>query len=325
MIESERPLITVIVGCYNHAQYVEQCLDSVRRQTYANVQLVVFDDGSTDDSVQVIERWIAAHGAHCTFIRDGDNLGLCQRLNQALLIAAGEYVAMTAADDLWLPEKLERQVAILQAAPEHVALVYSDAYQMDAQGADLRRTYLEHCQAVPAPEGNVFRKLLEGNFVLAQTALWRRTCYEKVGLYDESISTEDWDMWLRVSARFSFVFSPYVSAKYRIVQTSLWHELNSRPEGRRKLYSSYFRIYRKSLRLAGDDAIARKLSLDGLHAAAINMYKSGCDDASAAILEAWHLAPRLKTLLFGLAAMTGIRYESLKSLVRSFRSCRKPA
>ncbi len=215
------PLVTAFVGCYNHSRFVEECLDSVRHQTYPNLQVIIFDDCSNDKSVSVIDTWLKKHRLDWLFIPHARNIGICASLNEVLRLARGKYTSMVAADDVWLPDKTARQVEMMERLPEDVGVVYSDAFQIDENGATLPQMFIEAQRnlAVP-PKGFLFDVLLEGNFIPAMTTLIRRECFTQVGTYDEDLCFEDWDMWMRISRTFRFVYDTIPAAKYRIVSSS---------------------------------------------------------------------------------------------------------
>src|SRR6266446_2584505 len=215
------PLVTAFVGCYNHSRFVVECLDSVRRQTYPNLQVIIFNDCSTDNSVSVIDTWLKKHQLDWQFISHTRNVGICASLNEALRLARGKYVSMIAADDVWLPDKTARQVKMMEQLPEDVGVLYSDAFQIDENGETLPQMFIEaHRKFVVPPEGFLFDVLWEGNFIPAMATLIRRECFKQVGPYDEDLCFEDWDMWMRISRTFRFVFDKIPAAKYRIVSSS---------------------------------------------------------------------------------------------------------
>jgi glycosyltransferase involved in cell wall biosynthesis len=116
------PLVSVFVGCYNHSRFVLETLESVRSQTYPSIELIIWDDRSTDESPEVIRSWISDNSIECVFIEHAVNRGLCKSLNEALALASGKYVAMVSADDLWMPERIARQVEILENAASNVGV-----------------------------------------------------------------------------------------------------------------------------------------------------------------------------------------------------------
>jgi glycosyltransferase involved in cell wall biosynthesis len=220
------PLVSIVAGCYNHARFVVDCLESIRGQTYDNVEVVIIDDHSTDNSVDIIDEWLRTTGVQATVLVNDQNLGICRTRNRAIAHLTGKYCAFVSTDDTWLPDKLERHVKEMEALPDDVALLYTDAYRMDESGAPLPGMFLEHyLPDREPPSGDVYEVLLDGNFIPSLTTLVRRSALQAVGPYDESLSFEDWDMWLRIAQRFKFMYLDAPAARYRVVATSLDHAL----------------------------------------------------------------------------------------------------
>lgn len=224
----ERPLVSVVAVCYNQARFAVECLESIRRQTYPNLQLIVVDDASTDDSVDVIQQWLDRTGTVATLVLHDENQGICASRNDAFAHVVGDYVSSISIDDVWLPEKLARQVDQMQRLPRSTGLLYSDAYCMNEDGRRLPQRFIESFRSFDTmPEGFIYEELLERNFIPAMTVLARRECYEAAGPYDETLAYEDWDMWLRIAKLYEFAFSPYVDACYRVVSGSLSRRLGT--------------------------------------------------------------------------------------------------
>jgi glycosyltransferase involved in cell wall biosynthesis len=265
------PLVTAIVLCYNHSRFVTEALDGVRAQTYANIQLLVIDDCSTDDSVQVIERWIAANSVDCTFVRHEKNMGLCRSLNEAVSLSRGDYIELVAADDVWLPHKTATQVGMLEKLPRTTGVAYTDALQIDEAGNVLPKRFIEdHRRSLThPPEGNIHEILWRGNFIPAMSALVRTEVYKTIGGYDETLAYEDWDFWLRVSRKYEFAFSPEISAKYRVLATSM---IRTRQDAIRK---SIRRIYLKNLESGDLPAAVQRTAIDVLMDEAARSPRSG--------------------------------------------------
>src|SRR6478672_937834 len=136
------PLVTAFVGCYNHSRFVEECLDSVRQQTYPKLQVIIFDDCSKDNSVSVIENWLKEHQLDWQFITHTRNIGICASFNEVLRLARGKYISVVAADDVWLPDKTSRQVEMMEQMPGDVGVLYSDALQIDENGKTLPQMFI---------------------------------------------------------------------------------------------------------------------------------------------------------------------------------------
>jgi len=216
------PLVSAIVLSYNQARFVVECLEAVKAQDYPNLELIINDDASRDDSVAVINAWLARNNIPHHFLKSKVNQGICRSLNNTLKVARGKYISGIAADDVWLPGKLRTQVELLEQLPEKVGVVYSDALQMDENGQLLPEKFIHaHRRFETMPTGNIHKTLWEGNFIPAMTALTRRVCFEQAGPYDETLFYEDWDMWLRISRHYEFFYSTEISARYRLVTTSM--------------------------------------------------------------------------------------------------------
>ncbi len=207
------PLVTVGVASFNNAAYLRETLDSIRLQTYPNLEVIVVDDASRDESAAVAEAWLAEHPAvRGRLIRHVTNLGVCRVCNDIVQQGQGEFISIIGSDDVFLPDKLAVQVPLLQAASAHVGVLFSPIERMDAAGQPLPPP----ADLAPPHEGQVHEHLLRVNFIAAMGALVRRSCYEQVGLYDETLAYEDWDMWLRLAREYEFMYSPKPSARYRI-------------------------------------------------------------------------------------------------------------
>jgi len=246
----------------------------VGAQTYEATELIIMDDASTDDSVRIIREWIAERGLRGRVIAHEKNVGVCATLNEALSHATGKYVSMVSTDDVWEADKLERQVPLMEAAPDDVAVLYSDAWRMDETGAPLPGLFIEaHRQFDTMPSGMIFPVMWEGNFIPAMSTLIRRSCLEAVGNYDERLTYEDWDMWLRLSEVYSFLYSPFPSATYRLVSNSLVHAQRDR-DNARSHYSACL-LYEKWLEKLRPDRIRYRMAVIRVSYHAEQLYRLG--------------------------------------------------
>lgn len=217
------PLVSVIALCYNHERFLKNCLESVRSQTYPNLQIIIMDDCSKDSSVSLIREWISQNSTlPVTFIAHEQNRGICKTLNEALSHTRGKYISMVATDDAWEPEKIFEQVTVMESLDETVGVIYSDAFTMNEAGVRQPKRFVETYRNFRRlPEGNIHELLWEGNFIPAMATLIRRSVFEAVGKYDESLFYEDWDMWLRISRCYRFASYPKPTAHYRVFSASM--------------------------------------------------------------------------------------------------------
>ncbi|HXI23992.1 MAG TPA: glycosyltransferase [Pyrinomonadaceae bacterium] len=310
--EVNRPLVSVLVACYNQARYVEECLDSVLNQTYENIELIIIDDCSQDDSASVIQRWLVTNNFTATFFRHQQNQGICKTFNAALQRATGEYVCVLAADDVYLPEKIECQVRIMENLPPKVGVVYSDSWQMDVDGNPLAEKFIEaHRQFQVMPEGNLFSVLLRGNFIPAMATMIRRECFATVGPYDEELVYEDFDMWLRIARHYDFAFSATISAKYRIVPESMTRVLR---KGTTALKSE-FRIFEKLIRSNEFTEDERRHVKARLASIAFHMYENNCAGRTRYLRKVFRYYPCKYTLAMLLLASSRVPFGYFKRIL----------
>jgi glycosyltransferase involved in cell wall biosynthesis len=204
---SKLPLVSVVTASYNMGQYLPQAVQSVLAQTYSNVEVVVIDDGSTDDTQAICAQWAQEPRVR---VHRQVNSGQAKAKNKGVELGRGEFVAFLDADDLWLPDKLERQMPRFEGRPS-VGVVYSDYECMDGAGKPL------HKNPTHMYRGRISGKLLIENFVSFPSAIVRRDALEKHGAFDETFGMGiDYDLWLRLSAHYDFDFVEGPTIRYRV-------------------------------------------------------------------------------------------------------------
>jgi glycosyltransferase involved in cell wall biosynthesis len=222
------PLVSVMVACFNHERYVTKCLDSIVATGYPNLELVIVDDASVDGSDKVIKSWLEDHSAlNARYLPHTINMGLIRSLNQVLTLVTGEYFSPIAADDAMLPNGIIDRVRYLQAKPGKLA-VFGDSRVIDASGQPLFTSGIE---GLLGPVGMRRRHLAIDRLipycvvftwaVPGPVFLCRRSAFDVVGLYDEELVVEDWDMYLRLSAIGALGFVDSVVSEYRVHDTNL--------------------------------------------------------------------------------------------------------
>ena len=206
-----QPLVTVIIASYNHGPYIEQSIQSVLDQTYPNIELLVIDDGSTDDSVERIQRLQAQHGFD---FRVQQNQGLTNTLNGAIARAKGSLIVPFGSDDIMMPDRIAVQVAYMDGKPE-VGICAGNIELIDAEG----NLFPEKRQRRDVP----FRRLGFDDMFLerkpyppAPTLMIRREALDKVGGFDPSIRLEDLYIELKITHAGYFIDGlNVVMARYR--------------------------------------------------------------------------------------------------------------
>ena len=210
---SDMPRVSVIMNCLNCEKYLEEALQSVRRQTFSDWEIVFWDNASTDRSGEIARGSDRRMRYFC-----GDHtVSLGQARNHALAEARGEFIAFLDSDDIWQADKLEKQLALFKGRPE-VGLVFSDCIDFDEHGVEYRRFKIEK-----PPRGDVFRHLLTDYFLPLVTVVVRRSVLDGLGeLFDPRFSVmEEADLFVRVAKECEVDFVDEPLARYRIHATNL--------------------------------------------------------------------------------------------------------
>lgn len=208
------PLVSVIIPAYNAQAFLRPTLDSVLAQTYQNLEILVVDDGSCDRTVEIVQAY-AAKDDRIRLIQQ-TNAGVAAARNRGIQTAKGEFIAPLDADDIWYPEKIEKQVACFLAAKPSVGLVYTWSVNIDGDGRIRSPLSWEVLQ------GKVLTALTYCNFIAnASVPLIRRSCFERVGLYNPQLKAqnaqgcEDFDLYLRIAEHYEFRVVPQFLMGYR--------------------------------------------------------------------------------------------------------------
>jgi glycosyltransferase involved in cell wall biosynthesis len=188
-VENKPPQVSVVIPAYNQAKYLESAIQSALSQTYQDFEVIVVDDGSTDNTPMVAGKF----GNHIQYIRQ-ENRGLGGARNTGIRKAQGNYIALLDSDDQWLPDFLEKLIASAKQKPE-AGVFYCQAQGMDSDGNALPQLF----GGSRLPPGDIYQTLLRANFLIPSTILIRSSIILKAGLFDQSLrSCEDWDLWLRI-------------------------------------------------------------------------------------------------------------------------------
>jgi len=203
------PRVSVIIPTYNRPGLLRETLTSVAAQTFRDFEIIVVDDGSTVPGVNDVCQGFL----QCRYFHQ-ENAGRSAARNRGIAAATGDYVAFVDDDDLWKPEKLDRQVCFLDMHPD-IGLVHGPVEVIDENGKSIgERMMATHPDWY---SGDVFRYLLVGCVVASPTPLMRRGVFDRCGLFDCNLnSSEDHEMWIRIAYKYSFGYIPEVLAYYRV-------------------------------------------------------------------------------------------------------------
>ena len=214
---AELPTVTIVALCHNHTSFLREALDSILNQTYSPLDVWLVDDSSTDGSVDFLREYVAQNPAwHLLLL--SENVGNCRAFNLAFHQSKGEFIIDFSTDDVLLPERIARQVAVFQAAAPTVGMVFSNAELIGEKGQllGLHHRPDNHGRPQPRPaSGWVFAEVLRRYFISTPTMMMRRVCLEQLGGYDEALAYEDFDFWVRASREWQFTYLDEVTTRKR--------------------------------------------------------------------------------------------------------------
>jgi glycosyltransferase involved in cell wall biosynthesis len=239
---TNRGIVSIIVPCYNAEKYVDDAIGSLRAQTYEALDIIAVNDGSKDGTLRLLERHAAADSR--VRILDQANRGLPGARNAALHTFRGDFVCFLDADDVFLPEKMQRQVEYLNAHPE-IGVVYSDYYTGDAH---LELTGLKISRM---PAIDLMDAVATKNWFTPMAPLVRANIVRAVGDFDESLrAAEDWDYWIRCAQHAAFGYLSGAIGIYRTHPEQMHHDLNRMRVACLRVIEKHFRNHPRRYRRA---------------------------------------------------------------------------
>ncbi len=186
----KHPLISVIIPTYNRGWIIKEAIDSVLAQDYVNFELIVVDDGSTDDTHDILNSY-----QNNILVLRQNNKGVSAARNRGLTAASGHFVAFLDSDDIWLPQKLSQQVDFFHSNPDTLICQTEEIWIRNNVRVNPKKRHKK-------PSGMIFEPSLSLCLVSPSAVMINRNLFEEVGLFDETLpACEDYDLWLRVSCR----------------------------------------------------------------------------------------------------------------------------
>jgi glycosyltransferase involved in cell wall biosynthesis len=211
------PTVDIIIPAYNASHYLPIAIESVISQTFEDWQILLVDDGSTDNTAEVVAPFLDRLGSKIKYIKQA-NRGLPAARNTAIRTSTAEFLALLDADDMWLPCRLAESVKVLRERPQ-AGLVYGLITGIDHKNQP-GITWLGN---LGDADGYIAQQIYMRKVELpCPTITFRRTCVDEVGLFDETMrATEDRDLWLRIALRYEVAFVPKILAYYRLSPNSM--------------------------------------------------------------------------------------------------------
>jgi glycosyltransferase involved in cell wall biosynthesis len=222
----------VIIPTHNRAEFLRSAITSVLNQTFQDFEVIIIDDVSNDNTKEVIANF---NDTRIKVIHNQVSKGAAGSRNIGIINTNCEYIAFLDDDDEWLPEKLKIQTCLLDDSPLEVGGVCTGCFTIEKVSGKI--------SSVDKPEIN---DLYKGNFITTSSVLLRRACFEKCGLFDESMPTgSDYDMWIRISKIFSFETIKNTLVKYHIHENRLTLNHEKKIKGIEILFKKHNDFFKK--------------------------------------------------------------------------------
>jgi hypothetical protein len=219
-MNSNKPLISVVLPVYNGQRFLGDTLASISAQQREDVEVVIVDDGSSDDSWDIITRWSAAQPFAVRTIRKPTNYGVCAALFDATSVARGRFIAQIGHDDVWLPGHLSQLVDALERHPDASA-AFAEVSYIDAEGMPANVKIFDHDMLKSGTRAGLFAAMLSGNFFCAPSSMFRREHFRQTywGVSNERL--QDFELWLNLLFDGDFVSSGAPTCLYRVHANNL--------------------------------------------------------------------------------------------------------
>lgn len=238
------PKVSVIIPTYNRADFLNKCVNSVLEQTLEDYELIISDDASTDRTKQYVE---SISDPRVVYICNKTNRGVAATRNSALKISRGEYIAFLDDDDEWLPEKLSLQLDKIEKSPPDVGGIYTGVSYLDLELGKVTSVSDPHIR------GDIINDILPENFLVTSSLLFRKSCFKKLGVFDERFPFgEDFDMWIRIASRYKFDFISEPLVKYAIHKQKITFNYSKVISGLELLLSKHKDLFSRNKKAYSD-------------------------------------------------------------------------
>lgn len=210
-------LVSVLIPLYNHEKYIDECLNSIKNQTYHNLELIIINDGSSDNSEKIVKQWIENNpNLNIKYISQ-ENQGITKTLNKMIGLSKGEYITLCASDDVLTEQSIEKRVEFLKLNPMIEACI-GDANVIGTNSEFVNESAMISLYRANYKRlaDNIVNELILNWSIVGPTFLAKKSLYENVGMYDENLLVEDREFYLRLLANNLLGFIPKIVAKYRV-------------------------------------------------------------------------------------------------------------
>jgi len=233
-----RPLVSIITPTYNRADFISEAVESVLVQSYPDFELLIVDDGSEDNTSEVLGPYL--NDSRIKLFRQ-ENQGQSVARNLALAEAKGEFICFLDSDNYWPKEKLEQQVRLFEKHPE-TDVLYGDNVIINEEGRELSRKNMSRYS------GSIARQMIKDNCVAMNTTMARRKCFDEMGgMSGKRRVADDYDLWLRLSAKYIFRYEPEYWAWYRVMEDQISSDKTRRFKVNEEIIRDFRRDYPDAL------------------------------------------------------------------------------
>lgn len=234
----ENPLVTIITPTYNRSEFILEAVESVIKQSYPHFEFLIVDDGSTDNTVELLQPYLKDERVR---LFQQENRGQSVARNVALADAAGEFICFLDSDNYWPLDKLESQIRIFEKHPE-VDVLYGDNVIINEQGKEISRKNMSRYS------GRIAARMIQDNCVAMNTTMARRRCFDEMGgMSGKRRVADDYDLWLRFSARYEFRYEPEYWAWYRVMEDQISSDKTQRFKVNEAIIHDFRREYPEAL------------------------------------------------------------------------------
>lgn len=236
---SNQPMITVITPTFNRERFIGEAIESVMKQTYDNLEHFIIDDGSEDNTKELVENYQKKDGRIHYFYQE--NQGQSAARNIGLKHARGDYICFLDSDNYWFLNKLEKSLTGFQKYPE-TDILYGDCVAVNEAGDVISRKGMKRHSGYIAP------LLLRDNFVSMNTSMVRKRCFEEMGGFEaKDRLSEDYELWLRFSSKYRFYYLPEYLAYYRVMENQISSDKKSRFKANETIILNFLEKYQTSV------------------------------------------------------------------------------
>jgi len=253
---TNNPAVTVIIPIYNRAYLLGRAIQSVLNQSYQDFEIISVDDGSTDNTEEVVRSF---KDERIKYIQHKENKGAAAARNTGVMAARSEYIAFQDSDDEWLHEKLEKQIKIFEVSSPEVGVVYTDMWKITAN-----KRMCFHSPNIMPKDKIIYQQALDYGvrYIGIQTVLMKKECFDKVGLFDERLPRYiDLELFIRLSKYFYFYHIKEPLLNYYDTKNGISSNTMALVTARKTILDKYFEDIKKSKRVLSNHYVGIGASL----------------------------------------------------------------